>query len=74
MGSKVDTSYQTSGSVKLDQLLGHLVRLISPHWTTFYGIILKLVCSSKPRSLDELKARITNAIHEQQLRDVFNEL
>jgi uncharacterized heparinase superfamily protein len=38
---------------------------------------LKTVYSSKPRSLDELKVRITNAIHEiseQQLRNVFNEL
>jgi hypothetical protein len=35
------------------------------------------VYSSKPRSLDELKVKITNAIREigeQQLRNVFNEL
>ena len=46
-----------------------------PQWTTFYGVIKKktVVHSSKPRSLDELKVRITKEISEQQLQNVFNE-
>jgi hypothetical protein len=42
-----------------------------------WGHLKTVVYSSKPRSLDELKVRITNEIHEiieQQLRNVFNEL
>jgi hypothetical protein len=42
-----------------------------------WGLLETVVYSSKPRSLDELKVRITNAINEiseQQLRYVFNEL
>jgi hypothetical protein len=42
-----------------------------------WGHLKTVVYFSKPRSLDELKVRITNAIHdfsEQQLRYVFNEL
>jgi hypothetical protein len=53
----------------------------SPDLTSLYYFLLghlkTVVYSSKPRSLDELKVRITNAIHEtseQQLRNVFNEL
>jgi hypothetical protein len=42
-----------------------------------WGHLKTVVYSSKPRSFDKLKVRITNAIHEiseQQLRNVFNEL
>jgi uncharacterized heparinase superfamily protein len=42
-----------------------------------WGHLKTVVCSSKPRFLDELKARIKNAIHEiseHKLRNVFNEL
>jgi hypothetical protein len=41
------------------------------------GHLKSVVYSSKPRSLDELKVRITNSIHEiseQQLRNIFNVL
>jgi hypothetical protein len=60
------TSSQTSGSVDLTSL-DYFLR----------GHLKTVVYSSKPRSLDELKVRITNAIHEiseQQLRNVFNEV
>jgi hypothetical protein len=42
-----------------------------------WGHLKTVVYSLKPRSLDKLKVRITNAIPEiceQQLRNVFNEL
>ena len=38
-----------------------------------WGNLKKVAYSSKPRSLDELKVRITNEISEQQLHNVFNE-
>jgi hypothetical protein len=71
------TSSQTSGTVELDQFLGQLIRLIWPLDYFLWGHRKTVVYFSKPRSLDELKVRITNTIHdisEQQLRNVFNEL
>jgi hypothetical protein len=42
-----------------------------------WGHLKTVVYSSKPRSVDEQKVRITNEIHEvseQQLRNIFSEL
>jgi len=38
------TPSQTSASVQLDQLLGHLFHLIQLHLTTFYEVTLKQLC------------------------------
>jgi hypothetical protein len=72
------TSSQTSGSVELKPVVWPPR---SPDLTSLdyflWGHHKTVVYSSKPRSLDELKVRITNAIHEiseQQLRNVFNEV
>uniref|UniRef100_H2ZS87 Tc1-like transposase DDE domain-containing protein n=1 Tax=Latimeria chalumnae TaxID=7897 RepID=H2ZS87_LATCH len=50
---------------------------LSPLDYVLWGYVKTVVYSSKPQSLDELRARITSAIHEitqQQLENVFNEL
>jgi transposase len=52
----------------------------SPDLTSYYFLwshLKTVIYSAKTRSLDELKVRIINAIHEiseQQMRNVFNEL
>uniref|UniRef100_H3AR58 Tc1-like transposase DDE domain-containing protein n=1 Tax=Latimeria chalumnae TaxID=7897 RepID=H3AR58_LATCH len=50
---------------------------LSPLDYFLWGYVKTVVYLSKPQSLDELRARIMNAIHEitqQQLENVFNEL
>nr|XP_005998403.1 PREDICTED: uncharacterized protein LOC102358965 [Latimeria chalumnae]XP_005998404.1 PREDICTED: uncharacterized protein LOC102358965 [Latimeria chalumnae] len=50
---------------------------LSPLDYFLWGYVKTVVYSSKLQSLDELRARITNAIHkitQQQLENVFNEL
>jgi hypothetical protein len=64
---------QTSGSVQLDQLLGHLFHLIRVYLTTFYGVTLKQLCTHGNHVL-WMNLRIKNTIHEiseQQLKNVI---
>jgi hypothetical protein len=67
-------------NVKLISTAGAItwpLRLVWPHWTVFLCHVKTVVYSLKPHSLDELKFRITNAIHEtteQQLKNIFNGL
>jgi hypothetical protein len=46
-------SSHTTGSVELDQFLGHLIHMIWPHWATFYGVMLKQLCTRQNHVLHE---------------------